>query len=351
MNYHESYASRVSAKAIADSFGESKGPLRHPLEKENLLNENLLRTQQLLAALLGKLDTASIPAQQQHLPVSAELQHLADSMKQLNASPYPRPQHAKGTQAPKVSGRNVRGHAPTATRPVKQVQFGKVTTQPTRTTPSRTAPTTTTAPSSVLTPLVSTPALKKVHPNESGMTEEGAQKAAALSNQLIREEDDVDTDDEDCCSAEVEARRLRQREKQIQFGYNTVGYQRYTTDIPRESRTREHPRTPDKNQKCSKRAWDGQVRKWRRALHQWDTTDMQEEWQQKQLDAAAQLDGMADISANDHAASKPTTAKKLFRDDVSEVDVQLLNKEFTSDASLMALVAAATHDPAPTSSH
>jgi hypothetical protein len=42
------------------------------------------------------------------------------------------------------------------------------------------------------------------------------------------------------------------------------------------------PRTPDKNQQCSKRSWDGQVRKWRRALHQWDPVELKEEWMSKQ---------------------------------------------------------------------
>jgi hypothetical protein len=31
------------------------------------------------------------------------------------------------------------------------------------------------------------------------------------------------------------------------------------------------PRTPDRHQSCSKRSWDGQIRKWRKLLHQWDT--------------------------------------------------------------------------------
>jgi hypothetical protein len=38
----------------------------------------------------------------------------------------------------------------------------------------------------------------------------------------------------------------------------------------REQRRKTHPRTPDVHQSCSKRAFDGQVRKWRRMLHEWD---------------------------------------------------------------------------------
>lgn len=32
-----------------------------------------------------------------------------------------------------------------------------------------------------------------------------------------------------------------------------------------------HPRTPDKTRKCSKRAWDGLIKVWRRELHKYDT--------------------------------------------------------------------------------
>lgn len=41
----------------------------------------------------------------------------------------------------------------------------------------------------------------------------------------------------------------------------------------RDKRGKKHPHTPDVHQKCSKRAFDGQVRKWRRLLHEWDLPD------------------------------------------------------------------------------
>lgn len=93
---------------------------------------------------------------------------------------------------------------------------------------------------------------------------------------------------------ETDPRRLAQRAKQIEFGKNTIGYDRYTTEVPRHARTRAHPRTPDKEEKMPKRKWDSLVRvslrallvsarsatdarsprwyyqAWRRTLHKWD---------------------------------------------------------------------------------
>ena len=65
-------------------------------------------------------------------------------------------------------------------------------------------------------------------------------------------------------------KKLASRQKQIDFGKNTPGYARYLASVPKGSRRRGDPWTPNKHQVCSKRSWDGQVRKWRRALHKYD---------------------------------------------------------------------------------
>ena len=41
-------------------------------------------------------------------------------------------------------------------------------------------------------------------------------------------------------------------------------------EINSEQRTKEQPRTPDVHRKCSKRAWDGLMKIWRRELHKYD---------------------------------------------------------------------------------
>ena len=67
------------------------------------------------------------------------------------------------------------------------------------------------------------------------------------------------------------ARRLEQRLKQVQLGKRTVGYARYRAAVAKRERVEgQHPRTPNAKRACSKRSWDGQVRKWRRELHRWD---------------------------------------------------------------------------------
>ncbi|XP_076161410.1 stem-loop binding protein [Ptiloglossa arizonensis] len=69
---------------------------------------------------------------------------------------------------------------------------------------------------------------------------------------------------------ETDPRILAHRQKEIDYGKNTIGYDRYIEAVPKEKRTREHPRTPPKHIKYSRRGWDGMVRLWRKQLHQWD---------------------------------------------------------------------------------
>ena len=73
---------------------------------------------------------------------------------------------------------------------------------------------------------------------------------------------------------ETDERKLAQRQKQIDYGKNTKGYDNYLRAVPRRKRHLQprgrRPRTPDKYLLCSKRRFDGIVRAWRRALHEWD---------------------------------------------------------------------------------
>jgi histone RNA hairpin-binding protein len=64
---------------------------------------------------------------------------------------------------------------------------------------------------------------------------------------------------------------MEQRQKQIDMGKKTPEYASYIAKVQVEDRKQGEPHTPRIEYKCSKRSFDGQVRKWRRALHEWDT--------------------------------------------------------------------------------
>ncbi|XP_065081432.1 histone RNA hairpin-binding protein [Ochlerotatus camptorhynchus] len=63
---------------------------------------------------------------------------------------------------------------------------------------------------------------------------------------------------------------LERRQKQIDYGKNTLGYENYLEQVPRDQRTKDHPKTPPKHIKYSRRAWDGVVKVWRKQLHCFD---------------------------------------------------------------------------------
>uniref|UniRef100_A0A8D8R730 Histone RNA hairpin-binding protein n=1 Tax=Cacopsylla melanoneura TaxID=428564 RepID=A0A8D8R730_9HEMI len=69
---------------------------------------------------------------------------------------------------------------------------------------------------------------------------------------------------------ETDTSVLLRRQKQIDFGKNTVGYDRYCQLVKKEERTKDHPKTPPRELKYSRRAWDGLIKSWRSRLHFWD---------------------------------------------------------------------------------
>lgn len=82
---------------------------------------------------------------------------------------------------------------------------------------------------------------------------------------------------EEDVAEEEDQHKIENRMKQIGFGKLTEGYINYTKFVPVCRRVRGDPRTPDPHQICSKRSWDGQIKKWRRALHAFDDVTSQED--------------------------------------------------------------------------
>ncbi|CAF1085383.1 unnamed protein product [Adineta steineri] len=69
----------------------------------------------------------------------------------------------------------------------------------------------------------------------------------------------------ECCPKE-----LLRRQKEISKGKLSNAYQNYISTILRKCRTRQHPRTPCKYAKMSRRGFDGSIKAWRRKLHEFN---------------------------------------------------------------------------------
>ena len=63
---------------------------------------------------------------------------------------------------------------------------------------------------------------------------------------------------------------IQRRQKQIDYGKNTVGYQTYIRTVPKFKRSKDDPKTPNKDLSYSRRSWDQQIKLWRIKLHKYD---------------------------------------------------------------------------------
>ncbi|XP_034244447.1 uncharacterized protein LOC117647066 [Thrips palmi] len=117
---------------------------------------------------------------------------------------------------------------------------------------------------------------------------------------------------------EKDKETLSRRQKQIEYGKNTLGYQRYIQLVPREKREKRHPKTPPRHLRYSRRAWDGLVKVWRQKLHFWDPpkdgeetpTELPESWDNMSDDCSA---SMSDTTSERSIPSTPQSGRKSSR--------------------------------------
>ncbi|KAJ0397735.1 hypothetical protein P43SY_007203 [Pythium insidiosum] len=106
---------------------------------------------------------------------------------------------------------------------------------------------------------------------------------------------------------ETDEHRLSQRQKQIDYGKNTLGYDRYCAQVPRHKRRKGDPMTPDKTLKVSKKGFDAMVRRWRQALHRYDPPELANAQSQPAVSASPVTSVAVEqaLTADAHPVSQP----------------------------------------------
>lgn len=122
---------------------------------------------------------------------------------------------------------------------------------------------------------------------------------------------------------ETDIHRMAQRQKLIDYGKNTLAYANYIKNVPREARLRTEslgrcPVTPRKDQMSSKRGFDGQVRVWRKLLHEFWNPD----------------DGKEALKAQDDTADSSPTTEVTIKVKTEVVKTEVVKTEVAKTATV-----------------
>jgi hypothetical protein len=261
---------RKTEKRKAEAGGEKTFKLRISGADESILRSPMFR---------GSSTASAAPSKRPAKRPAPSTPALIDDKENGSTNALPAPVRPTSTKRSESVGKAPRRPSPAPAVPSQQPpappkKEKKATVAPTPVaTPSIPAPAPVVAPTPAPAPIPAPVEPAKVEPTPAPTKQVEMQDAPQVKEDLA----DVDALAKQLKTIlkENDPRRLAQRQKQIDYGKATSGYAQYTDAVAKSKRKREDPKTPNKHQVCSKRSWDGQIRKWRRMLHFYDPPELQ----------------------------------------------------------------------------
>ncbi|CAJ1954483.1 unnamed protein product [Cylindrotheca closterium] len=147
-----------------------------------------------------------------------------------------------------------------------------------------------------------------------------------------------------------QAKRLQTRRRMISYGKNTLGYDEYLRQVPKEKRQprcMETPSTPDYTLDMPNKRWMGQVRAWRRALHTYDPADLQTAFAESSMEQQASTASTMDTTSGDNNNNNSNDNNKSVQElQVEQAKAAGLPVQFASSSSD---TTSTSQNPSPTS--